>query len=182
MQFSNTSKNINTLTCMQPRMLHYLKLSQNWQVSSVLVHQFTALPICNFCVNFCVNFCRSACGSNQPDALSIEYPLPSSSEPDHAPSQSLGKRNETKRKREAKAGAKEKPKAKKTKGATAKKNQQANVPQPSPQSPAMCTRSKAPQSPAMSTRSKRKILSWWPNSVECLFCYFCAMRNLIRLM
>lgn len=87
---------------------------------------------------------RSACGSSQPDALSIEYP----SQPP-PPCQPTGKR-----KRAGKAEGKAK--AKKTKGAATTKKQSL-VPL-SPQSPAMCTRSKAPESPAMSTRSKRKIL------------------------
>ncbi|CAN6352238.1 unnamed protein product [Urochloa humidicola] len=95
----------------------------------------------------------SACGSNQPDVLSIDYPLPSSCQTQpSAPSQPI-----CKRKREGKTKAKEK--AKKTNGAvTTKKKNQPLVPA-SPQSPAMCTRSKTPDSPAMSTRSKRKLLN-----------------------
>ncbi|CAN6171805.1 unnamed protein product, partial [Urochloa humidicola] len=104
---------------------------------------------------------KSACGSSQPDALSIQYPSQNSSEPaPPAPTQPIGKR-----KREGKA-AEVKPKAKKTKGAAitkktkgaaTTKKKQPLVPM-TPQSPAMCTRSKNPESPAMSTRSKRKIL------------------------
>ena len=91
---------------------------------------------------------RSACGSNQPEQLSIEYPLPSSCEtPPPTPSQPEGKR-----KREGKAEGKAK--TKKTKGMQANKKK----PLVAAHSPAICTRSKTPESPAMSTRSKRKIL------------------------
>ena len=43
-----------------------------------------------------------------------------------------------------------------------------------PNSPAMCTRSKTPESPAMGTRSKRKILDWI-SRYGGLFCWFCKL-------
>ncbi|CAO2152752.1 unnamed protein product, partial [Urochloa humidicola] len=103
---------------------------------------------------------KSRCGSSQPDALSVEYPLLNSSETaPPPPSQPTGKR-----KRDEKAAA-VKGKIKKTKGAATKKTKGAATTKKklsllpvTPQSPAMCTRSKTPESPAMSTRSKRKIL------------------------
>ncbi|KAG2632530.1 hypothetical protein PVAP13_2NG115392 [Panicum virgatum] len=92
--------------------------------------------------------CRSACASSQPDALSIGPPV--------APLQpTVKKKRVGKAKEDKPKGANKTKGANKPKGAT--KQKQALVPVP-PQSPAMCTRSKAPESPTMSTRSKRKIL------------------------
>ncbi|CAN6299299.1 unnamed protein product [Urochloa humidicola] len=94
------------------------------------------------------------------ERISVEYPLLNSSETaPPPPSQPTGKR-----KRDEKAAA-VKGKIKKTKGAATKKTKGAATTKKklsllpvTPQSPAMCTRSKTPESPAMSTRSKRKIL------------------------
>ncbi|KAG2580198.1 hypothetical protein PVAP13_6NG322701 [Panicum virgatum] len=92
--------------------------------------------------NHACMLCRSVCGSSQPDALSIGPPVP--------PLQPTGKKKRVEKAKKDKRKGGNKPK-----GAT--KQKQALVPVP-PQSPAMCTRSKALESPAMSTRSKRKIL------------------------
>ncbi|CAN6319092.1 unnamed protein product [Urochloa humidicola] len=102
----------------------------------------------------------SRCGSSQPDALSVEYPLPNSSETTPPPpSQPTEKRKRDEKALELKG------KTKKAKGAATTKAKNAATTKKklpfvsgTPQSPAMCTRSKTPESPAMFTRSKRKIL------------------------
>ena len=108
---------------------------------------FSQYPLFAFPIyknNHACMLCRSVCGSSQPDALSIGPPVP--------PLQPTGKKKRVQKAKKDKRKGGNKPK-----GAT--KQKQALVPVP-PQSPAMCTRSKAPESPAMSTRSKRKILDW----------------------
>jgi len=87
--------------------------------------------------------CRSACGSSQPEVLSIQFTSSDTTLPPPATSKPTKKRKEP-----------TKPSAKKAK-ATGMKKEKGLV---TPNSPAMCTRSKTPESPAMGTRSKRKIL------------------------
>ncbi|CAL5065665.1 unnamed protein product [Urochloa decumbens] len=104
---------------------------------------------------------KSICGSSQPNALSIEYHLLISNETTPpALSQPIGKRNRKGKAVEVKAKAKKTKGAtttKKTKGATTTKKKQQPLLPVTPQSHAMCTRSKTLENPAMSTRSLKKI-------------------------
>jgi len=104
--------------------------------------------------------CRSACGSSQPEVLSIQFPSSDTTLPPPATSKPTKKRKEP-----------AKPSTKKAKATGMSKKEKGLL---TPNSPAMCTRSKTPESPAMGTRSKRKILDWI-SRYGGLFCWFCKL-------